>query len=130
MIGMRYELPHPWFTLGFEPKFTLGSNSNRAHVITQQFRQQEDPTVLTKNRSTYFSPMGEVQAYARIRLSESIRMTVGYSLMYISKLTRPHDNIFYNDNGVFPTPPGVVLRSKSTDLRVQGLTLGIEIDLH
>ena len=128
-IGMRYELPHPWFTLGVEPKFTLASNSNRARVATRQFRLAADPTVVTKDRSTYFSPIGEVQAYARIRLSDSIRMTIGYSYMFISKLTRPHDNIFYNDNGIFPTPPGVVLKSKSTDLRVQGLTLGIEIDL-
>ena len=126
-IGLRAEYPHPWFTIGVESKVTLATNAYRARVRTEQFRLAADPTVQTMDRSTFFSPIGEVQTYARIRVTENINVTVGYSLIYVTKLTRPHNNIFYNDNGAFPTPPGIVLKPSSTDLKIEGLTFGIDI---
>ena len=84
---------------------------------------------MTEDRSVFFSPIGELQTYARIRVTDSIWFSVGYQLLYISRITRPHDNVYYNDNGTFPTPPGVVVKPKSTYMRIDGLTLGLEIVL-
>jgi hypothetical protein len=128
-IGTRIEFQHERFTLGFNPKFTLATNVYRARVRTERFRLAADPTVVTEDRSVSFSPIGELQTYARIRVTDSMWVSVGYSLLYISRLTRPHDNVFYNDNGAFPTPPGVVLKTRETYMRIDGLTLGVEIIL-
>jgi len=128
-IGTRIEFQHDRFTLGVNPKMTLAANVHRSRVRTENFRSAADPTVVTEDRSVFFSPIGELQTYARIRVTDSIWFSVGYQLLYISRITRPHDNVYYNDNGTFPTPPGVVVKPKSTYMRIDGLTLGLEIVL-
>lgn len=126
-IGSRIEFQHERFTLGVNPKFTLATNVNRTRVNTSTFRAMDDPSTTSVDRSVNFAPITEVQTYARIRLTESIWCSVGYSLLYMTGVTRPHDNIYYNDLGQSPTPPAIAVKPKSTYMRVEGLTLGIDI---
>jgi hypothetical protein len=50
----------------------------------------------------------------------------GYNFTYLFRVTRPHDNIYYNDNGP-NAPPGVVVNADTQDMHIQGLNVGGEI---
>lgn len=126
-IGVRVEYQHPRFTLGVEPKITFGADAFSARVSTERLRSAADPHVITKDEGVMFSPVGELQLYARIHVTENFSLSVGYSIVEAFRITRPADNIFYNDNGPFPTPPGVVLDTDETDFQLKGLTVGGEI---
>ena len=128
-VGIRTELRHEWFSIGGQASITAGTDVFRARVQTERFRLAADPTVKTSDRSVYFSPVGELRAYAQVHLTKDITLSVGYNLLQVMRLTRPHKNIYYNDKGDFPTPPAIVVKPNGTDLQIEGLTLGAEIRL-
>jgi hypothetical protein len=71
--------------------------------------------------------MAELGVYARIHPKEWFSIHVGYNLIWVGNITRPHDNIYYNDNGPLPTPTGVVLKTNLEDMLIDGLMIGGEI---
>ena len=125
-FGFRMELEHPWFTVGVEPKIALALDSLRARVSTEQFRSFSDPTVVTEQESTIFSPVGEIELYARWHVHEHVTLHVGYSAIWAMQITRPERNIYYNDNGP-NSPPAILLDTKNDDMKIHGLTFGGEI---
>lgn len=130
LLGLRLELSHPWVTLGFEPKVTLGADRFHGRVRTNNFRSLGDGEVITEDSGTFFSPVVELAIYLRLNVHERVQLHVGYNLLWAARITRPADNIFYNDPGNPFDPPGIVQRTAHEDLVLEGLTLGGVIYLH
>lgn len=125
-IGFRTEIVTQYFTLGVEPKLAVTANTMIANVRTRNFRSVSDGEVSTSQHFTGVSPIFEVGAYGVIPITKYASLRVGYNLMYLLNVTRPEDNIYYNDNGPLPIPPDVVVSATLHDLAIQGLTLGAE----
>lgn len=125
-LGFRSELVTKYLVLGIEPKFALMGNAGTAQVTTNHFRSNLDPIVSTKENFLTFSTVFDGGTYARVNVTPNLSLRVGYSIMFVSRVSRPGSDIFYNDNG--PTnPPAVVARKSFNDITVQGLTLGAEL---
>ncbi len=123
--GTRIEYEHKWFTLGVEPKISLGLNSYEAQVTTINLRNASDGVVRTSDDDLTFAPVFDVAMYGKVHLTPYFSLHAGYNFTYLFQVTRPVDNIVYNDNGP-NAPPGVVLDTETVDMHIQGLTIGGE----
>jgi hypothetical protein len=126
-IGLRTEFRTPYLILQFDPKFGFGPNAFHNVVRTDDFRSLGDPVVQTEDESTQMSPFIDLTLNGRIPITKNFNFTAGYTFLWAGRVTRPHRNIFYNDNGPLPTPPGIVVRTKKTDMVFEGLTVGGEL---
>jgi len=133
--GFRSEFVHQAFTLGVEPKLALGVNHYEATVRTADLRDSgpypplvDDGVVTTNARRDVFSPIFDLQLYAKIHLNDSIRLRVGWSYTWMGNTSRADRNIYYNDLGT-AFPPAVVVRPNETSQWVSAITVGGEIIL-
>ena len=125
-LGMRFEWVEHWFTLGFEPKVAFGVNQFDASVRTERLRSSGDPAVLTTTNGNHFAPIGDFSFYGKVHLRDNFSLFVSYQLMVAGGISRPADNIFYNDNG--SAQPAAVVADPSFQRMVwQGLTVGGEV---
>lgn len=124
-VGTRTELNHKWFTLGVEPRISLGVNNYEAEVTTRNLRGPSDGLFRTQEDELIFAPVFDMTAYGRLHLSPYFSLHAGYNFTYLFRVTRPHDNIYYNDNGP-SAPPGVVVNPETQDMHIQGLNIGGE----
>ena len=125
-LGLRMQMVHRWFTLGFEPKIGFGANVFDADVTVEQLRSSTDPTVVTRLSETAFSPIGDFKFYASIPVTDNFTLFVSYQSFLVAKVSRPHDNILYNDNG--PTSlAGIVVREAHDNMDYRGYTIGGEL---
>lgn len=127
IVGARLEFVHRWFTVGIEPRAGGGINRYLARVETKNLRSVGDGIVRTEEKDTIFSPVIEGTCFARVHVSENISLSVGYNWLGLYNITRPAENIYYNDNGPLPTPPGVVVNAKTSEMWVRGLMVGGEV---
>ena len=126
-IGLRTELVHRWFTVGLQPSATLGGNIAEGTVRTAPFFSVNDGA---HNTESYFSfaPILDLKAYARVCLTENLRLTVGYDAFWLAHAYRASDIIDYR----IDTDGGTSLRSASRvkrqtdDVAVEGLSVGLE----
>lgn len=127
-LGLRTELEHRWFVLGLQPAVTFAGNIAKTRVRTSPFF---DPTEGTReSNSDYFdfAPILDLKAYARICLTDNLRLSVGYDAFWIARAYRAVDVINYRVN----TDGGTTLESASTtergadDVAVEGLSVGLE----
>lgn len=125
-FGIRTEYRYGIFSIGAEPKLMFGVNSYDASVETFDLRQLNDINVRTDTTANQFAAVFDLALQAKVKVREGCVLTVGYDFMWVHGVTRPDDNIFYNDNGGFPTPPGIVLRTKKQDFRLDGWSIGGE----
>lgn len=125
VVGFRTELVESWFRIGVEPRLMLGFNTFEAQVETTNLRNDTDGTVFTKEHATRFAPGFDLNVYGRIRMNSHFWLTVGYDLMWLGRLTRADDNIFYNDLGA-ASPPDVRVRPQFQDVKIQGYSVGGE----
>ena len=124
-IGMRFEFVQPWLTLGVAPKVAMGVNTYDADVSTNHLRSPGDPAVSTSKSGTRFTTVGDLSVYARINVRENFSLNVGYQLFVAGGMSRPANNIRYNDNG--PSQPAAIVVDPSFRNMVwQGLTVGGE----
>lgn len=132
--GFRSEFAHQHFTLGVEPKLAVALNHYQATVNTFDLRDSPyDPVVddgATKSIETQnlVAPYFDLNLYAKIHLTQSIHLRVGWNYTVFSNISRADDNIFYNDNGI-GNPPAVTARGEEESLGVSSFTLGGEIIL-
>lgn len=124
-VGTSVEYNHKYFSLGVEPKISLGVNNYEASVTTSQLRSVFDPTVTTEDDALIFAPVFDVAMYGQVHLTPYFSLHAGYNFTYLFRVTRPAENIVYNDNGP-NAPPGVVVDSETQDMHIQGLTIGGE----
>jgi hypothetical protein len=125
-IGLRAQWIGKFLTFGVEPKFGLGANTYSAMVRTEQLRSPADPTVVTREERSAIAPFAEVGAYIRAHITDYFTLSVGYNFIWLHNVTRPGNNIRYDDFGPLPQPPGVVLDRKMRDITIDGLTIGGE----
>lgn len=126
-IGLRAELEHRWFILGAQPAVTFAGNVARTRVVTDRFLGESDP--YTESSSDYFdfSPVLDLSLYARICLSENLRLNVGYDAFWLSRLYRPSRVIEYNvstANGGLATDFST--KREDDSVAVEGLSVGLE----
>ena len=124
-IGASAEYNNKYVTLGVDPRISFGVNHYEAEVTTNQLRSVFDPRVTTRQDDTTFAPVFDVSMYGQVHLTPNFSLHAGYNFTYLFRVTRPAENIVYNDNGPF-APPGVVVDSKTQDAHIQGLTVGGE----
>lgn len=125
-VGTRTEINHKWFTLGAEPRISLGVNDYQAEVTTRNLRSPNDGVVRTRDEDFLFAPIFDVNMYGRLHVNPYFSLYAGYNFMYLFRVSRADDNIYYNDNGS-SARPGIVVNSETQDMHVQGLNIGGEI---
>ena len=125
-IGMRFEYVTPWMTVGFEPKVAFGVNKYKASVSTFHLRSQGDAFVETQDSGTHFAPIGDFSVYSKIHVRDNFSLNVGYQIMVAGGISRPANNIYYNDNGA-SNPAAIVVDPSFRQMVWQGLTIGGEL---
>jgi len=124
-FGLRVELTHPKFTLGVQPSITAGLNDYTASVRAERLFTVNDPKLLTKETHTDWSPVFDLKVYLQAHISESLSLHVGYDLMWAHRVTRPYNNIYYDEIVTGGTrTANVVLQEDLEDFMVDGLTVG------
>lgn len=132
--GFRSEFVHQHFSLGVEPKFTMGVNHYEATVRTADLRDspfppiQDDGIVTTSLNRDVFSPVFDLQLYGKIHITDAFHLRVGYSYTWLGNIARAQSSVYYNDNGL-ANPPAVVVKADDRDLWMSSFTIGGEIIL-
>jgi hypothetical protein len=125
-IGMRLQLQHRWFTLGFEPKLALGVNRYEMEVETNRLRSFGDPRTRETRRSARFAQVADFRFFLKLFPSEDLQFFIAYDITVAGGVSRAHDNIYYNDNGQ-SEPPAIGVDPGFEVVWWQGLTLGGQI---
>ncbi len=123
--GLRAELRHEWFTVSVTPTLVLAANGQASRVKTNDLFDSTSGFVDSNDRTYEFSPMFNLAVQGKFHIREHMSVYVGYDFLFIHRVSRPFDNIAYNDNGT-GTTPAVVLDQSFTDFMLQGLSLGGE----
>jgi hypothetical protein len=130
-VGFKSELVGKYLSFGFDNKLGFLANDHTGEVRTIRFRSNVDPEVRTVDRDTMLSTVYDMTVYTKWNITPRFSLRLGYNFMYLGRVTRPEDNIFYNDNGAFVppfalTPPDVRVNMTRHDIRVHGFNLGGE----
>ena len=70
--------------------------------------------------------MIDLNLTGRLKVTPTFSLTAGYNFIFAGHITRPQDNIRYNDNGPIPIDPAIVVQTHKQDMIFQGLTVGAE----
>ena len=124
-IGLRTKFENSFMAVAFDPKFGLGANVYKNRLETNHFRSNADPFTVMTDSTAQLAPVIDLNLTGRLKVTPNINITAGYNFIWASRITRPQDNIYYNDTGS-ADPPGVVLRTHKEDMTFQGLTIGLE----
>lgn len=125
-LGMRLEVVNRWLTVGFEPKVAFGVNTYDAMVRTDHLRSPGDPAVQTTESGSHFSPIGDFSFYGKLNLRDNFSLFGSYQIMVASGISRPANNIYYNDNGS-ANPAAIVVDASFQRMVWQGFTIGGEL---
>jgi len=130
-VGGRCRSVHQLFTLGCEPKVALGYNHYEARVSTDNLRTSPYVPVVTdgltesKETQNLLAPYFDWSMYAKVHITQSFHLRVGWNFTWFSNISRADDNIYYNDNGI-ANPPAVRARAEEEALSISNFTLGGE----
>lgn len=124
-VGLRTKFENSFMAVTFDPKFGLGANVYKNRLEVNNFRGNADPYMVMQDSTAQLAPVIDLNLTGRWKVSPNINITAGYNFIWASRVTRPQDNIYYNDTGA-TDPPGIALRSHKQDMTFQGLTLGLE----
>jgi len=125
-LGLRFEIVTRWATLGFEPKVAFGINNFDAMVRTERLRSPGDPVVETTQSGSHFAPIGDFSWYGKLNLRENLSLFGSYQITVAGGISRPSNNIFYNDNGS-GNPAAIVVDAGFQQMVWQGITVGAEL---
>ncbi len=139
--GFRTEWADPYFTVGFEPKIGIGGNRIENRVGTSNLRDTPtDPDIppvlpavddgVTQNSIQYdrFAATVDVGVYAKWHVNTWLDLNVGYNFMWMANISRADRSIDYNDLGIL-NPPAIAPKPDTTDIWVQGISVGGTITL-
>jgi len=124
--GARLEMITPYVNMGLSTNMMFLGNTMFGSVSTSHLRSNADPASYTDDRTTSFSWGIDVGTYAQINVHENFRIRVGYNLIYLTRVTYPENNIYWNDNGV-RNPPGIATNLTFHDFFVHGVSVGGEL---
>lgn len=125
-LGLRLEIVNRWLTLGFEPKVAFGVNTYDAMVRTERLRSPGDPAVQTTESGNHFAPIGDFSVYGKLNLRDNFSLFGSYQIMVANGISRPANNIYYNDNGS-ANPAAIVVDAGFQQMVWQGFTIGGEL---
>lgn len=125
-IGGRLELVTKYINMGVDPKLMFLANSMSANVITARLRSNDDPITSSPDRTTNFSLGADVGCYAQLNFGPNFSVRVGYNYIWFNSITRPEDNIYYNDNGL-DNPPAIATNLTLHNFVVHGVSVGGEL---
>ncbi|NOX52872.1 MAG: BBP7 family outer membrane beta-barrel protein, partial [Planctomycetes bacterium] len=126
-LGVRIEYVHRWFTIGVEPKIAFGINVYEDRVLADQVRSIADPTVVTTSRDEKFAPIGDIEVRGQVHLTRNFSLFISYQILIAAGITRPQNNIYYNDFGPNAPLSGIVVRPAFDNMVIQGLSVGGEL---
>lgn len=124
--GVRFELVTEWFTIGAEPRLTLGVNQFVSSVSSS------DPTIGNSSdeiSTTRFTPVGAFDLYTKIPIHDQVKLYFAYNLIGTGNISRPQQQIDYNvneTNGVFTND--IHLSLSHSEFIVQGFSAGLEFN--
>ncbi len=134
-IGLRLQTRSKWVTLGFEPKFTFGVNRMANQLATSQiFTAAVDPITLAplepdqsrRDAFTRFTPVIELDTFARIRLAENLNFSIGYQFMAMSNISMSNQNIVWDSSSTLTNPPRIGLARNRQTFWMNGINVGLQ----
>lgn len=133
-VGVELALEQPWFTFTVTPQVTFGLNDYSTVVRSSGIVSSADPAVFNQDEHVDFSAIFQVGAYFQLHVTENVTVFAGYDLIYASHVSRPVENIFYNERrrvvgGALVEQGDVRLSRTITDIATQGLTVGVVFQL-
>lgn len=139
--GFRTEWADEYFTIGVEPKIGLGGNWIDARVSTMDLRDTptdpdippvlpavDDGATLDQRSYERFAATLDVGVYAKWHVNSWLDLKVGYNFYWMSDIARADRSIYYNDLGIL-NPPAVGVKEDTTEIWVQGISVGGTISL-
>ncbi len=124
-LGTRAKYDSKWLTLGADPRVSVGLDAYKAQVTTTHLRSLADGVRTTTENKLIFAPVFDLSLYGKLHLTPYFSLFAGYNYTYLFQVSRPLNNIYYNDNGA-GAAPGVVVNARSQATHWQGLTVGGE----
>jgi hypothetical protein len=125
-IGLRLAMDSKYVSLAITPKVGLGGDVYRNRVSTDHLRSANDGHYITQDKGALFVQTINIPFTGKLHLTQNFSLVGGYEFFWVNGITRPQNNIYYNDNG--PTPvPGVVVNTSTTTFIAYGMTLGGEL---
>ncbi len=124
-IGFRMEVVTKYLEFGVTPKILFLGDTMLSQVSTDHLRSNFDGNVASQNLTSTFTFGGDATSYVQLNLSQNFSIRGGYNVLYINRVTRPQNNIYYNDNGA-NNPPGVVSNLIMRDVLISGFTVGCQ----
>ena len=143
-VGVVWEWQRPWWSFELLGKLALGNVRQRVTIDGSTVRSLDgfsitsDSGILTQtsnigsHRRDQFSMIPELGATLAFRVTERLRLTAGYTLIYWSRVARPGDHIDLDLNtNLFPDPlpggpPRPAFAWRDTDYWAQGFSAGLD----
>jgi hypothetical protein len=125
-IGFRTQVVTEYLEVGLTPKIMVLANSMNLNAFTNHLRANFDPLVGSSDHTTNASFGADVSTYVQLNITPRFCIRGGYNLLWLGRVTRPQNDIYYNDNGI-GSPPGVIGRLVTTDVLITGFSVGGEL---
>jgi hypothetical protein len=103
-FGLRMEFEHWIFKFGADTRFTAAFNRHNNLVRTVDLFPNAPFPTQSDDDHTDFSPVHEVQVYAQMKLTHRLKLRVGYNLLTLFEMSRPQNNVVWDDSGVVDGP--------------------------
>jgi hypothetical protein len=121
--GARFSLNSRWVTLSATPRVMLGLNDYSASVSSD---------VLGTGRTTFedrkidFGSITQVNLAAEVHFNTKFSMFAGYDFMWMPRISRPHENIYYNSipGGAAGFTPDIRQNVNYSNFSANGFSLG------
>ena len=95
-FGVDASLKHDWFEVGVRPTLTVALNEAQVRTRTFNLVDTTDGLDIEQRNFTEFSPVFDLNAYLRVPVGNSIRLNVGYDLLWLARVARPNESTRYN----------------------------------
>ena len=135
-IGMRFDLPSKYVSLGIEPRFGFGISRRVERVSSEGLvleQVMDDVTELgpygesefrvRENEEADLAPFFELNAYGRVHLRPNFNLFAGYNLLLLSRMSTAARQIEYTSAGAVPL---INLEQDTRSILVHGLMVGGE----
>ena len=136
-IGMRFDLPSKYLSLGVEPRFGFGISrrvervDSEGLILEQEFddvAQENGPYGTSdfrrrENEEADLAPFFELNAYGRAHLRPNFSLFAGYNLLILSRMSTAARQIEYTSDGATPL---INFEQDTRSVIVHGLMVGGE----
>ena len=121
--GVRMSLNNRWFTLSATPRVMMGLNDYTATVSSDALgtgRTSFD------SRKIDFGTITQLNLVGEVHLNTKFSVYAGYDFMWIPRISRPHENIYYNSipGGAAGFTPDIRQDVNFSNFAANGFSLG------